>query len=119
MDPRTMWLVIAVVAIAVVAAIGWYWARAQRTKRLRHRFGNEYDRTVHEKGDLRRAEAALEARAQRVEGVHIPPLNEEDQRRHSNPGRGGPRGSGGRSRRDSSTIRRARSPKPIAWSAKS
>ena len=83
MDPRTMWLVIVVVAIAV-AAFGWYWARVQRTERLRRRFGNEYDRTVHQEGDLKRAEAALEARARRVERLHIRSLNEADQQRYSN-----------------------------------
>lgn len=82
MDPRAMWLVVAVVAI-VAAALGWYWGRAQRTKRLRHRFGDEYDRTVHQQGDLRRAEAALEARTRRVERLHIRPLHEDDQRRYS------------------------------------
>jgi len=83
MDPRTMWLVIAVVAI-VVAAVGWYWARTQRSARLRRRFGDEYDRTVHHEGDLKRAEAALEARAKRVERLHIQPLSEDDQRRYGN-----------------------------------
>jgi len=82
MDPRAMWLVIAVVAI-VVAAIGWYWARTERTARLRRRFGSEYDRTVHQTGDLKRAEAALEARARRVERLHIQSLNEADQRRYN------------------------------------
>src|SRR5215510_8327239 len=83
MDPRTMWLVIAVVVI-VVAAAGWYWARKTRTQRLRRRFGQEYDRTVRQQGDLNRAEAALEARAKRVERLHIRSLNEDDQRRFSN-----------------------------------
>jgi hypothetical protein len=82
MDPRVMWLVVAVVALAV-AALGYYWARIRRTQRLRRRFGGEYDRTVHHEGDLRRAEAALEARARRVERLHIRPLSEEDQRRYS------------------------------------
>ena len=83
MDPRMMWLVIAVVAI-VVAAFGWYWARTQRTERLRRRFGDEYDRTVHQEGDLKRAEAALEARAKRVERLHIRPLTEDDRQRYGN-----------------------------------
>src|SRR5262245_38210104 len=84
MDPRTMWFVIAVVVVIVVAAAGWYWARTTRTQRLRRRFGHEYDRTVHQQGDLNRAEAALEARARRVERLHIRSLNEDDQRRFSN-----------------------------------
>jgi len=83
MDPRTMWLVIAIVVI-VVAAAGWYWTRTQRTRRLRRRFGPEYDRTVHQEGDLKRGEAALEARARRVERLHIRSLNEDDQRRYRN-----------------------------------
>ena len=84
MDPRTMWLVIAVAAVVVVAAaLGWYWARTQRTQRLRRRFGKEYERTVHQEGDLRRAEAALEARARRVERLHIRSLSDDDRRRYS------------------------------------
>ena len=82
MDPRTMWIVIAVVVAIAVAAAAWYWARTRRTDRLRHRFGDEYERTVHREGNTARAEAALEARARRVERLHIRPLNEADQGRY-------------------------------------
>ena len=50
----------------------------QRTENLRTRFGPEYDRTVRQTGDVSRAEASLEARAKRVERLHIRPLAPED-----------------------------------------
>src|SRR5438067_1524668 len=50
-----VWIVLAIVVVAVVAALGWIIARQQRTKRLREGFGPEYDRTVEQFGDRRQA----------------------------------------------------------------
>ena len=78
-----MWMAIAAVVVAIiVAGIAWYWTRARRTDRLRRRFGDEYDRTVRDARDVKTAEASLEARARRVERLHIRPLTEDDQRRY-------------------------------------
>src|SRR6202000_1963638 len=69
-------IVVGVLVVAVVAVI--VWANAQRKRKqsdsLRRRFGPEYDRTVNELGDRGKAEAELEARRKRVEGLHIVPL---------------------------------------------
>ena len=77
MDPKVMWMLITVAAIAVVAAV-WLMMAKRRHLRLRQRFGQEYDQTVREMGSQRRAEAALDARAKRVEHLQIRPLSAAD-----------------------------------------
>ncbi len=52
-----------------------------RTDRLRRQFGPEYDRTLSEQANRRRAEAELEARARRVEILHIRELDPKDRAR--------------------------------------
>jgi hypothetical protein len=72
MEPKVIWIV-AVIAVAALVAIALGW-RQRRSARLRRRFGPEYDRVVQQKHDTRAAEASLEARAKRVEQLHIRPL---------------------------------------------
>jgi hypothetical protein len=57
--------------------------RFQRSKRLRERFGPEYERTLGEAGDKRKAEAELDARLAHVESLTIRPLTEEEVNRFS------------------------------------
>ena len=76
MDPRTVWMIVGVVA--AVAVLLWFVMERRRHVQLRKRFGPEYDRTVHESGSERRAEAELEARAKRVARLQIRPLSEAD-----------------------------------------
>lgn len=72
MEPKVIWIIAAIViAAAVVLAFAW---RQRRSAHLRQKFGREYDRAVEQKHDVRAAEAALEARARRVEKLHIKPL---------------------------------------------
>ena len=73
MDPRLVWVLVAI-AIVVVAGVVWYELHRRRSATLRARFGPEYDRVVHSAGNVKRAEATLEARARRVEALHIHPL---------------------------------------------
>jgi hypothetical protein len=74
-------LILAIVGVVVVAAaVAWYLQR-ERSMRLRERFGPEYERTRMQVGDARRAEAALAARAKRVEKLSIRPLNDEERAR--------------------------------------
>ena len=80
-DPRVVWMLVAV-AIVVVAGVVWYELRRHRSATLRARFGPEYDRVVHSAGNVRQAEASLEARARRVEALHIHPLTREDATRY-------------------------------------
>ena len=75
------------------AAVGWAGRvrvvtafvimRNRRSEELRRRFGPEYERAVQEKGDVRKAEATLQARATRVERLHIRTLTSEDAKRFS------------------------------------
>jgi len=75
--------VLIVVAVMVVAGIAiWLFIRKRRTERLRTQFGGaEYTRAVEEGGSRRKAEAVLDKRAERVEGLHIRPLAPGDQAR--------------------------------------
>jgi len=59
----------------------WYELRRRRSTTLRERFGSEYDRVVHHVGDVKKAEASLEARAKRVEKLNIHPLTAADSAR--------------------------------------
>jgi hypothetical protein len=74
-----------IIAIIVVAAVGigsLLFMRKRRTGRLRAQFGGvEYARAVNEGGGRRKAEAALDGRADRVEGLHIRPLAAGDRTR--------------------------------------
>jgi len=74
-DITVLWVLIALVLIGTIA---WITLSRVRTRRLRDRFGPEYDRTVHSEGSLKKAEAALEARAKRVASLHIHPLSPAD-----------------------------------------
>ncbi len=81
MDIRLLIVVVAIVVVAIVLGVA---LRRRRTGQLRERFGPEYERTVHEAGNIRKAEDALEARARRVEGFHIQPLAPDDAQRFAN-----------------------------------
>jgi hypothetical protein len=68
-------IVIAVAVMAAACITLWLSNRKRRTRRLRTQFGGaEYTRAVKEGGGQRQAEAALDKRAERVEGLHIRPL---------------------------------------------
>jgi hypothetical protein len=71
-----MWLVIAVVVLAIGAAAWVYWQRRRRA-RLRTHFGPEYDRTVREVGSPEKAESVLADRARRVRELKIHRLSRE------------------------------------------
>lgn len=81
MNTQLLWGI--VITAAAVAVIAWLLLGKRRTERLRDRFGPEYDRAVHDKGEVRKAEAALEARQARVARLHIRPLESADAARFS------------------------------------
>jgi hypothetical protein len=76
------------IAVVLIGAVAWITLSRVRSQRLRDRFGPEYDRTVHSEGSLRKAEAALEARAKRVASLHIHPLSQADAARFDQSWRG-------------------------------
>jgi hypothetical protein len=68
-------IVIIIVAILVVVAIVAGVVYDQRRRRLRQRFGPEYDRLVEETGSKTKAESELASRQRRVAGLDIKPLD--------------------------------------------
>ena len=75
-------VIIVIVVIVVVAAIAGILYDARR-RRLRQRFGPEYDRMVEEKGSRTRAETELAGRERRVAGLDIRPLDPAAQARYA------------------------------------
>ena len=79
LTPIQIAIIVAVVVVVIGAII--VFAQRRRTEKLRSRFGPEYERSVAESGDRRRAEAQLEKRAERVEKYHLRSLTAEDRAR--------------------------------------
>ena len=52
-------IIVAVVIIAILVAAVWWYSMRQRSAKLQEKFGPEYERTVAEKGDTRKAEDEL------------------------------------------------------------
>jgi hypothetical protein len=75
--------VVIVIALIVVVALGTGILYDSRRRRLRQRFGPEYDRLVDERDSKRKAEAELAAREKRVKGLEIRPLNPAAQARYT------------------------------------
>jgi hypothetical protein len=72
-----------VIAIIVVVAIVAGVIYDTRRRRLRQRFGPEYDRLIEQGASRRQAEAELAARERRVRDLDIRPLGAEAQARYS------------------------------------
>ncbi len=70
-----------VVGVLLLGAVAWYLWQRQRSIQLRERYGREYDRTIHETGDRRKAEAELVRREKRVEHLDIRALEPEERNR--------------------------------------
>ena len=70
-----------VIAIAAVALAAWVILRMQNSKRLRSRFGPEYDRLVQHEGGRLRAESELADREKRVKKLHIRDLTTDERNR--------------------------------------
>jgi hypothetical protein len=75
-------IIIAIIVVVAAGIGGLLFTRKRRTERLRTQFGGvEYARAVNEGGGRRKAEATLDQRADRVEGLHIRPLAAGDRAR--------------------------------------
>jgi len=81
--PSWVWIVVAVAAVLVLAAVVWRALAARKTKDLQEQFGPEYDRTTGVKGSKREAEAELVARQERREQLNIRPLPVEARDRYA------------------------------------
>ena len=74
MSTVTIAVIVAAVVVVAVLAIGV--TAVRRRRRLRQRFGPEYDRLVGERDSKRKAESELTGRERRVDGLDIQPLTE-------------------------------------------
>lgn len=82
MDQTTLIILALIVAVIAAAVIIWFARSQARTKQLREKYGDEYDRTL-EAGEGRRdAEADLIERERRVEKLHIRPLSQSEHSRY-------------------------------------
>ena len=87
--PIAALIIIATLVAVILIAAAWSHARGLRSEALQHsedlreQFGSEYDRTVAEVGDTRRAETELTARRERVSQFDIRHLAAEEGKRFS------------------------------------
>jgi hypothetical protein len=81
MDTTTV--IVVVILLVLGAVLGFVFFRQQRTKKLRERFGPEYERAVREVGGRDEAEAELEKRQKRVEQLEIHSLSSEEREQFS------------------------------------
>jgi hypothetical protein len=78
------YLVIAVVLVLVVlgAILALIFARRQRSKRFQNKYGTEYDRTVQNAGNEKKAQAELNERQKHVDTLNIRPLSVSERERY-------------------------------------
>ena len=81
MDTGLLVAILIVVAVLVVV-LAFFAARQQRSRKLRERFGPEYDRTVADAGDRKQAEARLQERTERRQRLEIVALDPADRDRY-------------------------------------
>ena len=81
MEGQEVTIAIVVIVLLVGALLGWLFIQRNRTKELRDRYGEEYDRTLEAKGGRRSAEADLIEREERVKKLEIRPLSPSERDR--------------------------------------
>jgi FtsZ-interacting cell division protein ZipA len=75
-------LVVILIVLALLVVLALVASRQMRSRRLRERFGPEYDRTVAEAGDRKQAESQLQERTERRQQLDIVPLDPADRDRY-------------------------------------
>ncbi len=70
-------VIIAFLILAILVLLTWTTNQRRHSEMLRERFGPEYNRTVEQLGDRRKAEQELETRAKQVKALEIHPLSAE------------------------------------------
>ena len=81
MDNTLLVVLLAIAVIAILAGV-WFYYQRNSSKRLKQRFGPEYDRTVERLNNRDDAEKELRAREARVTRYKIVALSKEDSRRY-------------------------------------
>ena len=74
MEGQEVTIAVIVLIVIVGALLAWLFVQRKRTKELRDKYGDEYDRTVETRGGRRDAEADLIEREERVKKLDIRPL---------------------------------------------
>lgn len=72
-------VVLAFLVLAVLVLLTWTTNQRRHSEMLRDRFGPEYNRTVEQLGDRRKAEQELDTRTKQVKALDIHPLTTEQQ----------------------------------------
>ena len=79
-----VWVLIAVIAIVVIAALAtWVVSRWRRRRALQSRFGPEYDRRLEDAKSRREAEGDLAERAKRRDELELRPLSQAARDRYT------------------------------------
>ncbi|MFK4003261.1 hypothetical protein [Qipengyuania sp. NPDC077563] len=81
MEGQEVTIAIIVIVLLVGALLAWLFIQRNRTRELRDRYGEEYDRTLEAKGGRRSAEADLVEREERVKKLEIRPLSASERDR--------------------------------------
>jgi FtsZ-interacting cell division protein ZipA len=79
---NTLLIVLLAIAVIVIAVGAWFYYQRTTSKRLKERFGPEYDRTVERLDNRDVAEKELRDREARVTRFKIVPLSREDSQRY-------------------------------------
>jgi hypothetical protein len=79
MTNTTMIVIVAAIA-AVAVVVAWMFMERRRRERLKTHFGPEYERTLRDTGDVRKAESLLERREKRVSRYKIRALSPDESR---------------------------------------
>jgi hypothetical protein len=80
--PSWVWVLIAIVVVAVLAVVVWQALARRRTGRLQRQFGPEYERALGSAESKRDAEAELQAREERRQQLEIRPLSQAARERY-------------------------------------
>jgi hypothetical protein len=70
-----VWVIVAIVVVAALAAFAYMLAQRRRSEQLQRRFGPEYERVVENRGDRRDAESELQERFTRRQQFDIRELD--------------------------------------------
>jgi hypothetical protein len=83
-EPTVIVLIVVIVLLVLaLAAAGVLLSRRRRSERLQDHYGPEYERSLHETGDRRSAEAQLTEREQRHRELDVRDLHPEERERFS------------------------------------
>jgi FtsZ-interacting cell division protein ZipA len=78
LNMSTVNIILIILAIVAVAFAAWALLQREKTRKLKSKFGPEYDRVIEQEKNSHRAESLLEERQKRVEKYQIRPLTREE-----------------------------------------